>query len=146
MTDYRNLIEVSAGRQELDPDLVEAIILTESSGHADAFRYEPDFWRRYMKDKPQWQGAIPRRVSSSYGLMQIMYPVAWELGFRGEPEELFIPSLNLSYGCLKLRLLVDWARDDVDRALAAYNGGKGGNGRYPLRNAAYVEKVKARLV
>jgi soluble lytic murein transglycosylase-like protein len=143
-TDYRAHIERAAAVHQLDPDVIEALVLVESSGHADAFRYEPDFWRRYMQGKSQWEHAIPRRVSSSYGLMQIMYPVAWELGFRGEPEELFVPERNLGYGCLKFSRLMDWAKDDVEQALAAYNGGKRGNSVRPFRTATYAAKVLKR--
>jgi soluble lytic murein transglycosylase-like protein len=144
MTDYRAHIERAAAVHQLDPDVIEALVLVESSGHADAFRYEPDFWRRYMQGKPQWEHAIPRRVSSSYGLMQCLYVVAWELGFRGEPEELFVPKINLAYGCLKFAQLMDWAGDDTERALAAYNGGKRANVTRPFRNATYAAAVLKR--
>jgi soluble lytic murein transglycosylase-like protein len=40
--------------------------------------------------------------------------------------------------------LLRWADGDEERALAAYNGGKGGNSVRPFRNAAYAAKVLAR--
>src|SRR5690349_19412236 len=85
---YRREIEEVARAHALDPDLIEAVVLTESSGRTDAFRHEPDFYRRYLQGKPEWAGTNPRRVASSYGLMQVMYPVAKELGFEGQPEDL----------------------------------------------------------
>ena len=146
MTEYRAQIEAIAAQFHLDPDLVEAIVLTESSGKAHAYRFEPGFWDRYMKTKPQWDGANPERVSSSYGLMQIMYPVACEIGFtETAPEYLFVPTIGLLWGCKKLRSLLDWAKQNTDQALAAYNGGKGGNEKPPYRNQWYVDKVKRNL-
>jgi soluble lytic murein transglycosylase-like protein len=141
---YRAEIEAAAREHGLDADLVEAVCLTESSGLAHAYRWEPDFWRRYMEGKPQWIGANPRRVSASYGLMQVMLPVAVELGYVGEPEGLFVPSVALDMGCMKLAELLKWSGGNVDQALAAYNGGKG-NWNAP-RPQQYVTKVKAALL
>jgi soluble lytic murein transglycosylase-like protein len=143
---YRAEIQAAAREHGLDADLVEAIVLTESGGFADAFRFEKDFWRRYMEGKPQWIGANPRRVSASYGLMQCMFPVAVELGYVGEPEGLFVPSVALDIGCMKLASLLKWSGGNVDAALAAYNGGKVGNSAPPYRNQAYVTKVRAALL
>jgi soluble lytic murein transglycosylase-like protein len=97
-----------------------------------------------MEGKPQWIGANPRRVSASYGLMQVMLPVAVELGYVGEPEGLFVPSVALDMGCMKLAELLKWSGGNVDQALAAYNGGKG-NWNAP-RPQQYVTKVKAALL
>jgi soluble lytic murein transglycosylase-like protein len=143
---YRAEIEAAAREHGLDADLVEAVVLTESSGLANAYRFEPDFFRRYMEGKPQWIGANPRRVSASYGLMQVMLPVAVELGYVGEPEGLFVPSVALDVGCQKLASLLKWSGGNVDAALASYNGGKVGNDKPPYRNTSYVTKVKAALL
>jgi soluble lytic murein transglycosylase-like protein len=146
MTHYRPEIELVSVRFHLDPDLVEAIVMTESSGKTHAYRFEPGFWTRYLKDKPIWDGANPERVSSSYGLMQIMYPVAVEHGFKEDaPEYLFVPTIGLYWGCTHLRSLLDWSKQNVDQALAAYNGGKGGNANAPYRNQWYVDRVKKNL-
>jgi len=75
-----------------------------------------------------------------------MYVVAVELGFTGDPELLFVPRIGLDWGCRKLATLLQWAEGDVVRALAAYNGGKGGNTTPPLRNLAYAERVLAAMV
>jgi len=95
-------------------------------------------------------------VSSSYGLMQVMYQVARERGFPADlaPESLFIPELGLEWGCRHLDYLRAWADtlpvDEATRKLAmiaAYNGGKGGNDptKYsPLRNAKYAREVLAK--
>jgi soluble lytic murein transglycosylase-like protein len=145
-TAFRAEIEAVASQFHLDADLVEAVVLVESSGQTDAFRFEPGFWQRYMKDKPQWDGANPRRVSASYGLMQCMYTTALEHGFaESAPEYLFVPTVGLHWGCAHLRSLLDWSHGNVDQALAAYNGGKTGNTEPPYRNQAYVNHVKHQL-
>ena len=134
-----------AQRHGLPVDLVTAVVLTESSGQTHAYRHEPAFWRRYLEGKPEWDGANPARVSASYGLMQVMFPVAVEFGYarHDPPEYLFVPLIGLDYGCKVLRERMDWAKGDVRAALASYNGGKGGNAPGGLlRNAAYADKVE----
>ena len=150
MTTYRKEIEAAARARDLDPDLVEAIVATESSYRTDAFRHEPAFWRRYMSRDSRWKDANPRRVSSSYGLMQVMYFVALERGYppQSPPEGLFVPGTGLQFGCRQLKFLFDseedWA-DEIEAVLAQYNGGRRGNRANKVkgdeRNAAYAAKV-----
>ena len=145
-TSFDQLILWHSEEIELDSNLLESLILVESSGSPRAYRFEKEFWERYLKGKPMWAKQEPRRVSASYGLMQLMYPVAWEQGFRGTPESLFEPSINLRYGCKLLSSLRKWAGGFLPSMLAAYNGGKRANAPtdVPLRNAGYVGKVKKR--
>lgn len=146
--DYlRPLILVAADRYTLDSTLVEAVVIQESAGITSAIRYESAFWAKYMSADPRFKGADPKRVSSSYGLMQVMYIVAIEVGFRyQEPEYLFVPSIGLDSGCKKLRQLMDWAKGTEAQALAAYNGGKGKNATPPYRNQVYADAVLAHRV
>lgn len=151
MTEYRAEIERAAAAHGVDADLLEALVLTESSGRADAFRFEPEFYARYLQGKPAWAGKIPRRVSSSYGLTQVMYSTALEYGFspRAEPEALFIPAINLNLGARILASLLRWSRFNVRQALAGYNGGRG-NWRatdpqtYAAKVLAHLAKIQAR--
>lgn len=150
---YRAQTHDASRRHGLDARLVEAIIRTESSGLANAYRFEPAFWGRYLKDHPLYRHRDPKAVSASYGLMQVMYPVAVENGYTGAPEGLYDVSTNLDIGCKYLAALLRWARVPPtvgrDAAIAAYNGGKGvGKGidlktgrRRPFRNQQYVDKV-----
>jgi soluble lytic murein transglycosylase-like protein len=138
---FRSDLESLAAFHKIDPNLVEAVVRIESAGLAHAYRYEPAFFTRYLADDEKYSHANPRRVSASYGLMQIMYPVAVEHGFNGPPEELFIPREGLDWGCTHLASLLKWSKGNVDAALAAYNGGKGGNAKPPYRNQTYVSKV-----
>jgi hypothetical protein len=153
---YRAEVSAIAPRHGLDPALVEAICLHESydpslpaadsRGVAHAFRYEPAYWRRYLHGRPEYDGANPLRVSSSYGLMQIMYPTARAEGYpAGEPPEgLFVPTVNLEYGCRAFARCLRWADGDVPAALAAYNGGRTADNRpsvRPKRNQAYIDAL-----
>lgn len=158
-TRYFDLIKQVAAAHNLDPILVEAVVVKESSGNTDAFRFEPDFYNRYLKLSKDWEWARkkyanPRRISSSFGLMQVMFPVAVEDGYpkADPPEWLFIPEVGLEYGCRRLRRLQMWAEatgaavDPHQRllaSLAAYNGGKGSNlpTSQPLRNGSYARAV-----
>lgn len=155
---YRAEVHAIADRHGLEPDLVTAVCLVESDGRTNAYRYEPNFWIRYLAGKPEWDGANPHRVSASYGLMQCMYPVALEHGYdrNDPPEHLFIPVVGLEFGCRVLAERMTWASRaaaDVSRdvrlraALASYNGGKGGNAadHRPDRNALYADKVLFKL-
>lgn len=156
-TRYRAEIETAATRYGLDPVLVEAIVVTESSGNTDAFRFEPDFWNRYLKGNPKYRHLNPRRVSSSYGLMQVMYCRLLEDKIAENdawaPELLFVPENGLDIGCAFFKELLTWAgtktpdaRMQVLAALASYNGGRGGNDPSkdnPLRNGTYARKVLA---
>jgi soluble lytic murein transglycosylase-like protein len=156
-TRYKAEIDVAAAKWELDPLLVEAVVVQESGGNTDAFRFEPDFWNRYLKANVKYRGLNPRRVSSSYGLMQVMYCRILEDKIADNdawaPELLFIPENGLDVGCGLLHELLEWAHSlplankgetVVEVALAAYNGGRGGNDpnkNWPLKNGRYAKDV-----
>lgn len=139
-------IEDIASRHDLDPNLIEAIVRVESSGRAHAYRYEPQYWLRYLAKNPTYRHMEPRRAAASYGLMQVMYPTAVAMGFRGEPEELFLPRTSLKFGCLVLVDNLAWSNGDINAALAAYNGGKTKDNLVPpYRNGVYLAKVQKAL-
>lgn len=143
-THYTDLIKQVCPSRNLDPDLVEAVVVQESGGNAHAYRFEPKFWSRYLSKKSDYVGKVPQRVSASYGLMQLMYPTVVDMGFKGEPEELFLPVVNLLWGTTRLADLLEWAKGDIISALAAYNGGKADNepGHQPRRrNEVYALSV-----
>jgi soluble lytic murein transglycosylase-like protein len=143
---YREEIRRAAWKHGLDPLLVEAIVWQESAGRADAFRFEPAYYDRYVAGKPEWATWEPRRVASSYGLMQIMYLTALAHEWSGPPEGLFDIPTNLDIGCRILRRLLETFKFDVLKGLAAYNGGPGGVTRpLPLRYAREVRDRYARL-
>lgn len=131
----------------LDVDIVEAMVRTESSGKANAYRFEPRYWERYCAKHPVFGKGDPKRIAASYGLLQVMYPTAYAMGFRGEPEALFEPRLGLLYGVRVMADNLRWSDGNLDAALAAYNGGKTkSNLKPPYRNGVYVRKVRRHLV
>lgn len=139
LTLYRREIEASAKTYGVDPDFLEAEVLTESAGHADAFRYEPAFFDRYLADKPYFTAfANPRRVSSSYGLLQIMYATAVQYGCTKQPEYLFLPNVNLDLGAQILRDCLKQSGGDLAGAAARYNGGTNWQAPGPQAYAATV--------
>lgn len=148
MTLYRPEIEAAAKRHGIEADLLEALVLQESSGRADAFRYEPAYFERYIKGKPEFQGKNPRRVSSSYGLCQIMYPTALQYGFQPayEPEMLFLPVTNLDLGAKILAKLQKDYDGDTVKALQAYNGGPGSVGGAHGQTLEYAASVLNRMI
>jgi soluble lytic murein transglycosylase-like protein len=140
-----------ARKYQVERNLLKAMAMVESAMKPTAYRFEPEFWEHYMKDKPEWKDRDPKEVSASYGLMQIMYTTAWALGFRGAGEELYEPLINIELGARLVRELQDklvpkpyfkcWA---VEIILARYNGGYGGNPdeNGGLRNYQYTKKIQ----
>lgn len=154
---YKELFRVYAERFGLAPALVAAVAWKESDCNTDAFRFEQGFWNKYLKTLAQFKGTNPRRFSSSYGLMQVMYQTAVEHGYTQEPEAMFDPEIGVRWGCTVLAARFKWLQglgiNDagvVERAaLASYNGGRGGNNPLkdnPLRNGRYADDVLARKI
>jgi hypothetical protein len=165
---YRRQIEVAAQNEIIDPDLVEALILIESSGNRYAWNPEPRY--RYIwnvRTRKPFRALTNAEVLSktppsdfpcvagdpdqewwgqqaSWGLMQIMGALARERGFVGP----FLPELsdvetNLFWGCGHLGELLVWASGDIHKALAAFNAGRGG--WLGAQGQAYANKVDKKL-
>ena len=113
--DWREYVEVVARKEGIDPDLVRAIILTESGGNPYAYRKEIG--------KPY----------ESIGLMQVTLQAARDVGFRGRKEDLFDPFTNIEVGVKYLKKMIN--RFGLYYGIAAYNAGPGNvlRGRYSKR-------------
>ena len=103
--EYRDLVKEYSEEYGLDPLLVAAVIQTESRFDAHAVS-----------------------KSSARGLMQIMpgtgNDIAERLNFEGYSEDaLFIPEVNVRFGCYYLSKMKTQFDDDITLALAAYNSG-----------------------
>lgn len=120
---YDDLISEAAGKYALDPNMIRAVMQTESAFNA-------------MAVSPV--GAV--------GLMQLMPALATELGVT-DPMD---PRQNIMGGALYLRRLLDSHRGNVKLALASYNAGPGNVAKYgaipPFKETRnYVKKVTALL-
>lgn len=154
---WRELARSFGKAHGIDGELVLAVIAQESSGNPYAIRPEPGFFQRYLpglrrlvshsvsKRDDRWF-QYPHVFACSYGLMQVMYPVALERGLDlAYPTELCDPKIGLEAGCrhlafLATRVLGEDGRRHPDaladpRALRTvlllYNGG--GDPNYPDR-------------
>ena len=126
---------------DIDPDLIEAIVMTESSGNPNATRYEPAFYKKYIVplDLPEEFG---KKRATSYGLMQIMYQSAIEDGYKDEAEKLLIPDVGLNWGVKHLKKKIDrYGKQDINRAIAAYNAGTPRMKDGKFVNQEYVDRV-----
>jgi soluble lytic murein transglycosylase-like protein len=116
---FRSIIRTAAIKYQVDPALVHAIILAESS-------YDPR--------------AISKKGAK--GLMQLMPSTAAALGVK----DVFDPEHNVNGGVKYLRHLLDHFGGDLQLTVAAYNAGmrkvKKYNGIPPYKTTrSYVKKV-----
>ncbi len=121
LADVQGHIDTVAKQNQVDPNLVRAIIEVESAWNPRAVSYK---------------GAL--------GLMQLMPATAAQYGVR----DVFNPKENISGGVRHLRYLLDQFKGDVRLALAAYNAGEnavtrsGGVPRY-RETQDYILKLEA---
>lgn len=127
--------------QGLEPALVKAIASQESQWVTGAWRPEPKLERAefYIKAVPLKDKNNPW-AWRSLGLMGITYVAAREVGYTGTPEGLFVPRVNLHYGCKYLKLTIKryYLLEDV---ISFWNAGwhEKVNGKY--RNQIHVDLV-----
>jgi soluble lytic murein transglycosylase-like protein len=115
------MVQKTAEKHHVDPDLVRAVISTESNWNASA-------------------------VSSkgAQGLMQLIPGTAQRLGVGNA----FDPAQNVDAGVRYLGMLLERYNGDLSKALAAYNAGPGivdrfgGVPNFP-ETRSYVQKVTA---
>ncbi len=93
---FQPIINQVADRYEVDPDLVRAVIMVESS-------YNP----------------LALSNKGAMGLMQLMPRTAREMGV----QDCFNPEHNINGGVRYLKKLLNRYNGDIELALAAYNAG-----------------------
>lgn len=126
---YGDLIRAASEKHGMPAAVIVATISTESSGDPDAYRYEPEFYNRYIKGNPEWRQNPyydePERISASYGLMQILYTTAYSVGFAGRPEDLYDPAANLDAGAAYIASPAQQTSHgwDPPKIACAYNAG-----------------------
>jgi soluble lytic murein transglycosylase-like protein len=109
---YDDLVLEHAGRHNLRPELVRAVIQVESGFNPRA-----------------------RSAAGAMGLMQLMPQTATSLGVTNPYD----PAQNIRGGTAYLRQLLDRYSGDEELALAAYNAGSGAVDRYGRRVPPYQE-------
>lgn len=146
LPEIASLIQTAALAQGLDPKLISAIVLMESTGNPWLTRYEPNWKYFYFQEYFAKTNRVTIQTetimqATSWGLMQIMGSGARELGFSAEMPRLILPENSLLYGCKKLKKLSVKAQNQND-LIAAYNAGsarKNADGSYV--NQDYVNGV-----
>lgn len=121
LSPYENIIRNVAERYDIDPALIQAIIMIESSNNPDAVS-----------------------KSGAKGLMQLMPATAEEVGV----EDIFNPQHNIEGGTKYLHRMMTRFDGDITLALAAYNAGSrhvlNYGGVPPFKETRqYVKKVLA---
>lgn len=139
---FRGLAEFWSRQTGCPAALILATIQQESGGAPEVTRYEPEYERSYCgKGSKGAQiaakcGITIKQVATSYGLMQLMLPLAW--GYLSDADKgpgviaaLLDPDKNIRYGAAHLGALLKKHRRGavidaaVIRAVAgAYNGAK----------------------
>jgi len=115
---FDEIIEGAAAAFKLDPNLVRAVIKTESDFDSQAVS-----------------------KAGAMGLMQLMPETARELGV----DDAFDPVQNIFGGARYLRQMLDRYEGSLDRALSAYNWGPGNlersSGSLPAETQNYLVRV-----
>jgi len=133
---------------QVDPNLIKAICLKESSWITWTVRYEPR-WTYFYKHElfANSLGITPDTEkmlqSMSWGCMQIMGSVARELGYSGHLTQLCDPELGIYYGTKKLNELFK-KYQTKEEVISAYNQGepkRAGLPGFPFINQSYVDSV-----
>ena len=160
--DLDKLFCLNARKYKLEKLWLKALAIIESNLNPRAYRYEQNFWEKYLKNHPDWKDRDPKIVSASWGIGQIMFTTAWALGLRTQPDEamaedLCNPVINIELYAKLLRQNLDKLQKDRIKlkfswldmfaaALSRYNGGSPGNpdDKGWLRNQHYVDNVTAK--
>ena len=111
---WRKLAEYWGRQTECPAALILAVIEQESGGDKDAVRYEPEYEKKYKarceEISHEADIAVPC-VASSYGLMQLMLPLAW--GYMSKEQRggdviavVCDPAQNVRFGAAHLGVLL----------------------------------------
>ena len=147
------LVKSSSGIPNLDLNLLQAFIMTESSYRPEVTRFEPEykyscnipFYAKRNKPDPDPDKSIlieTKNQHTSWGLFQIMGCAARELGFLDDLSQLLKPEINMIWGIEFYRVRCKARYNLMEDQIAAYNAGtaiKNPDGTY--FNQGYLDKV-----
>ncbi|QUH25577.1 lytic transglycosylase domain-containing protein [Serpentinicella alkaliphila] len=98
---------------------------------AKEYNVDPYLIWAVMREESHFRDSVHSRVGA-IGLMQIMpatgKDIAGRLKITVTNEDILQPDINIRFGTFYIRSMLNMFSDDLDKALAAYNGG-GGNVR-----------------
>ncbi len=94
---------------------------------------------------PDAYRAEPAINDASRGLMQLLYRTAYGLGFRGQPDELFDPQLNVQLGADLVKENISRFGFDFDRVYSAYNSGSPTAYKTNAEVAAHLDRARRYL-
>lgn len=111
----------------IEPALIAAVIGTESSGDPRATNWEGQTW------------------GYAYGLMQVLYSTAQQMGYTGNPDGLFDVETNIEFGTRYLRHQRSRYKT-LAESIAGYNAGTATWTEYGrLKNATYIQRILDRI-
>ncbi|MCB2186929.1 MAG: lytic transglycosylase domain-containing protein [Deltaproteobacteria bacterium] len=147
MPSFQPIIDQKASAHGLEPAILTAVVIVESSGNPNAMRYEKDYpWKvgfgpgQVLYLPPGCTRATERvGQETSWGPGQIMGATAREEGFKGWFPELCNPDTGLEYCARFLARHLRRARGNYRTALLRYNGG--GDPGYPDRVFAIASTI-----
>lgn len=146
------LAREKAAMSGVNPELLLAIIQTESSFDPWVVRFEPRYSYFWFPRESASQCNILEETernlqATSWGLCQVMGGVARELGFEKMLTQLVVPENCIYIGCLKIKQLMQrYGEESESDIIAGYNAGsarKLPSGMY--RNQTYLDKVHREL-
>ena len=130
--------------------LILATIEQESGGNPKATRYEPEYLDRYVRGNKKNEMIAETckldymQIATSYGLMQLMFPLAYGYGARSL-EDVLDPDHNIRYGAAHLGTLIKNCRFPstemicIRTVAGAYNGAGSGSGYARNIEALYLQ-------
>lgn len=139
----------------LDPRMLACVAIQESNLNPYAIRFEPHIHARLEpRGRLELAGFVPRRDATpnletekvmracSFGLMQVLGETArWLAKFQNPYlTSLLDPAINLDVGCQVLLHYKKMANQNMQNALAFYNGGK-----LTEETRAYAQRVMQRF-
>jgi len=139
---YDDIILENAKKTGITPYLIKAIIYCESYMVYNTNRYES-----HLRTAEWYTNLIPDEYKSnklsytSVGLMQILPGIAWLVGYKGPPEGLYDPKVNIYFGVKHLLNIIRGYRYQA-RVVSVWNGGhlsRKKDGTY--KNQKYVDNV-----